>query len=196
MSRSGVPVSTLDASIVSDDDWNHGRRHHRHHGGGNGQGNGNGAYTVAATNGDYTESAANRTEDWTSGYNAGLLNGTGLVAQAPAAGCDPVLAHFVVRVVNRDRDTLARTLLELGIETKPYFPALHRTTHPDPAWVPDALPVTERLHREALALPLSSEMTARDIDRVLVGIERAGALVPAAAGPRPAHPVPSATAVT
>ncbi|MER7281711.1 chaplin family protein [Dactylosporangium sp. NPDC000244] len=56
---------------------NGGRRHHRHHGGGNGQGNGNGNggdYNAAA-NGDYTESAANRTEDWTTGYNAGLLNG-------------------------------------------------------------------------------------------------------------------------
>src|SRR6185312_14298474 len=64
---------------------NGGRRHHRHGGGnGNGSGNSNGgdynaaansSYPGAQANGDYTESAANRTEDWTSGYNAGVLNG-------------------------------------------------------------------------------------------------------------------------
>ncbi|WP_433054320.1 chaplin family protein [Dactylosporangium sp. CS-033363] len=65
--------------------WDNGGRRHRHHnGGGDGQGNSNGGdYNAAQNNsypganaaGDYTESAANRTEDWTSGYNAGLLNG-------------------------------------------------------------------------------------------------------------------------
>ncbi|GAA2368348.1 chaplin family protein [Dactylosporangium salmoneum] len=63
---------------VSADNDGHGRRHHR---GGNGNGNGgynaggNGSYS-AGSNGNYaTEGVANRTEDWTSGYNAGLLNG-------------------------------------------------------------------------------------------------------------------------
>ncbi|MFF5231226.1 chaplin family protein [Dactylosporangium sp. NPDC000521] len=57
----------------------HGHGHGRGHGhGGNGgnnggyAGNNNGGY---AADDDYTESVGNRTEDWTSGYNAGLLNG-------------------------------------------------------------------------------------------------------------------------
>ena len=121
------------------------------------------------------------------------LDGTGLVAQAPTPGCDPVLAHFVVRVTGGGRDALAHALLDLGIETKPYFPALHRTTHPDPAWAPDPLVVTEVLHQEALAIPLSSEMTARDIDRVLVGLERSGALAPASVAEHRSQPVTSVT---
>ncbi|GAA3449198.1 chaplin family protein [Dactylosporangium matsuzakiense] len=81
-------AAAVKGNVSSDNDndgWdNGGRRHHRHHNGGNGQGNGNGgdynaaansSYPGAQANGDYTESAANRTEDWTSGYNAGLLNG-------------------------------------------------------------------------------------------------------------------------
>ena len=52
--------------------------HGHGHGGGHGNGgynaNNNGGYAADA-DGDYTESAGNRTEDWTSGYNAGLLNG-------------------------------------------------------------------------------------------------------------------------
>ncbi|MFC5005296.1 chaplin family protein [Dactylosporangium cerinum] len=62
----------------------HGRGHGHGHGHGNGNGNGNGGYNAnnnggyaadADADGDYTESTGNRTEDWTSGYNAGLLNG-------------------------------------------------------------------------------------------------------------------------
>jgi dTDP-4-amino-4,6-dideoxygalactose transaminase len=107
------------------------------------------------------------------------LTGSGIVPQAPAPGTDPVLAHFVVRV-DGDRDALARALGTLGIETKPYFPALHCTTHVDPASRPDPLPVTERLHSHALALPLSSEMSDRDVDGVLVGIDRALASIASA----------------
>ncbi len=59
----------------------HGRGH-GHGGNGGGGGNSNGGYNAnnnggyaANAMGDYTEGAGNRTEDWTSGYNAGLLNG-------------------------------------------------------------------------------------------------------------------------
>lgn len=100
------------------------------------------------------------------------------VMQLPTPGAEPVLAHLVVRVTGRERGALARSLDDLGIQSKPYFPALHRTTHRDPAWAPEPLPVTDLLHREALALPLSSEMATRDVDRVLVGLDRAMAVMP------------------
>ncbi|MEV0567341.1 chaplin family protein [Dactylosporangium sp. NPDC050588] len=71
--------------MASDNGRGHGHGHGRGHGhgGGNGGGNGgdNGGYTgnnnggYAAGADDYTESTGNRTEDWTSGYNAGVLNG-------------------------------------------------------------------------------------------------------------------------
>jgi hypothetical protein len=80
-------ATAVKGDIASDNDRDHGnggRRHRHHNGGGDGQGNSNGggdynansnSSYAANANGDYTESAANRTEDWTSGYNAGLLNG-------------------------------------------------------------------------------------------------------------------------
>ena len=69
------------AAAVDGDGWGggngrgngHGRGHG--HGGGNGGGNSNGGYGAGSNNGGYTEGTGNRTEDWTSGYNAGLLNG-------------------------------------------------------------------------------------------------------------------------
>ncbi|MEU0553552.1 chaplin family protein [Dactylosporangium sp. NPDC006015] len=67
--------------MASDNGRGHGHGHGRGHGHGGGNGGGNGGYTgnnnggYAADADDYTESTGNRTEDWTSGYNAGLLNG-------------------------------------------------------------------------------------------------------------------------
>ncbi|MEV4130947.1 chaplin family protein [Dactylosporangium sp. NPDC049742] len=67
--------------MASDNGRGHGHGHGRGHGHGGGNGGGNGGYTgnnnggYAAGADDYTESTGNRTEDWTSGYNAGVLNG-------------------------------------------------------------------------------------------------------------------------
>jgi hypothetical protein len=59
------------------------------------------------------------------------------------------------------------TLGELGIGTRDYFQALHRT-----GWHSDRLlPITARLHDEAVALPMSSELTIEDAERVAVGID-------------------------
>lgn len=75
--------------------------------------------------------------------------------------------HFVVRVP--DRDTLAERLARLGVRTKPYFRALHR----GPSY-PGAthLPVTDRLDAQALALPMSSELTPADAERVALALQR------------------------
>jgi hypothetical protein len=67
------------------------------------------------------------------------------------------------------------TLGGLGIGTRDYFQALHRT-----GWRSDRLlPITARLHDEAVALPMSSELTIEDAERVAVGIDYAlGRVVP------------------
>ncbi|MEV6925402.1 chaplin family protein [Dactylosporangium sp. NPDC051485] len=80
-SSSGGATAVKGGVSADRDNDGHGRRHHR----GGGNGNNNGGYN-GGTNGNYaTEGVANRTEDWTSGYNAGLLNGNQLntTAQLP-----------------------------------------------------------------------------------------------------------------
>jgi dTDP-4-amino-4,6-dideoxygalactose transaminase len=64
------------------------------------------------------------------------------------------------------RDEVQSGLAELGVLTKPYFPALHLTTHPTPAAGAMSLPVTEALDTEALALPMSSELSPKEALRV------------------------------
>lgn len=81
--------------------------------------------------------------------------------------------HWVLSLPNRDQ--VQDKLLRAGVGTKPYFPALHLTSHPvaDPA----ALPVTEALHTGALALPMSSEITDAQADAVVFALARAVAEV-------------------
>jgi dTDP-4-amino-4,6-dideoxygalactose transaminase/nucleoside-diphosphate-sugar epimerase len=75
--------------------------------------------------------------------------------------------HWALRVPAAVRAQFMATLGELGIGTRDYFQALHRT-----GWRSDRLlPITARLHVEAVALPMSSELTLEDAERVAVGVD-------------------------
>ncbi|MDQ1659385.1 MAG: hypothetical protein QOD41_4468 [Cryptosporangiaceae bacterium] len=93
-----------------------------------------------------------------------------LTPQVTAAGNRHSLVHWAVRVPHRD--ALAAALAEDGVQTKPYYsPALHRQDwgpHADPLSQP--CPVTDRLAAEALALPMSSELTPDTADRIAAAV--------------------------
>ncbi|WP_431933477.1 DegT/DnrJ/EryC1/StrS family aminotransferase [Micromonospora sp. RP3T] len=74
--------------------------------------------------------------------------------------------HWVARIADRDR--VADALAALGVQTKPYFAAIHR----GPLGGGERLPVTDRLDAEALALPMSSELTVEQAERVVAALRR------------------------
>jgi dTDP-4-amino-4,6-dideoxygalactose transaminase len=75
--------------------------------------------------------------------------------------------HWVVRVADGGRAAVARRLATLGVQTKPYYsPALHQE-YGAPAY----LPVTEALVADALALPMSSELTVGDAERIVMAMD-------------------------
>ena len=74
--------------------------------------------------------------------------------------------HWVGRFARRDR--VATRLAALGVRTKPYFAAIHS----GPLGGGERLPVTERLDAEALALPMSSELTVEQAERVVAALRR------------------------
>jgi dTDP-4-amino-4,6-dideoxygalactose transaminase len=72
---------------------------------------------------------------------------------------------FVVADLGDARDQVRDALAARGIESRPYFPAMHLM--PRFAEVPrSALPVTERLGRSLLALPLYSELEPEIVEEV------------------------------
>jgi dTDP-4-amino-4,6-dideoxygalactose transaminase len=93
----------------------------------------------------------------------------GIVPQRVAEGDRHSFVHWVARFTRRER--VARELARLGVETRDYFRALHLQAVGRGAHV--RLPATERLDREVLALPISSELTEEDADAVAVALELA-----------------------
>jgi dTDP-4-amino-4,6-dideoxygalactose transaminase/nucleoside-diphosphate-sugar epimerase len=97
-------------------------------------------------------------------YRAGLPQ---LTAQQVRAGDTHCYAHWVARVPRvPGRDALRGALGDCGVQTKPYFRALHMAGFGDG----ELLPVTERLDGEVLALPMSSELTEEDAEQVVIAV--------------------------
>jgi dTDP-4-amino-4,6-dideoxygalactose transaminase/nucleoside-diphosphate-sugar epimerase len=90
-----------------------------------------------------------------------------VVPQRVTAGDDHAWVHWVARFSGVDRDRLAKELDRLGVGTKPYYgPVLHHQSWGGAAEEAPMLTVTDLLAIEALALPMSSELSATDAERV------------------------------
>jgi dTDP-4-amino-4,6-dideoxygalactose transaminase/nucleoside-diphosphate-sugar epimerase len=104
-------------------------------------------------------------------YRQGLPSVPGLVTQQVRPGDRHSYVHWVMRVPGSPdspgRDALARSLLDCGVQTRPYFRALHLAGLGDG----ERLPVTERLDAEVLALPMSSELTEEDAEKVVTAVQ-------------------------
>jgi dTDP-4-amino-4,6-dideoxygalactose transaminase len=99
---------------------------------------------------------------------ASVLQGvSGIGTQQVAQGDVHSYVHWVARVPGRE--ALAERLAELGVATKPYFPAQHR--HHPVAVSSDRLPVCEQLDAHALAFPTSSELSGPQIQRLQRALE-------------------------
>jgi dTDP-4-amino-4,6-dideoxygalactose transaminase len=99
-------------------------------------------------------------------YREALLGRPGFSAQHVRPGDGHALVHWAMRVppaVGRDR--LATRLAAEGVQSKPYYEPLL-----EPA--PRSLPITAALHREALALPMSSELSVDEAERVATAVTR------------------------
>ncbi|BFM07918.1 aminotransferase class V-fold PLP-dependent enzyme [Halioxenophilus aromaticivorans] len=82
--------------------------------------------------------------------------------------------HWVCLIENEvkaNRNQIGIDLKRLGVCTKPYYaPALHRTHLAETMQL--ALPVTDKLVSQCLALPMSSEMTVEDAYRVTMAVDQ------------------------
>jgi len=97
---------------------------------------------------------------------AAVYAGLPLRTQVVRDGDRHSFVHWVARVAQRAR--LQRRLDALGVRTKPYFAAIHL----GPLGAGERLPVSEALDAEALALPLSSEITVEQAERVVAAVRR------------------------
>lgn len=95
-------------------------------------------------------------------YRAALRDCPGIALPAEAPWCGRHVYHlFVVRIIERERDLIARTLAERGVQTVVHYPI---PIHLQKAYVGlglgvGAFPCAEQAARSVLSLPMFPEMT-------------------------------------
>jgi dTDP-3-amino-3,4,6-trideoxy-alpha-D-glucose transaminase len=120
-----------------------------------------------------------RLDDWNGARGAAaaryfeLLAGLPLILPSVSAPAEPVWHLFVIRLADRDR--IQRALADAGIATMVHYPV---PPHRQPAYADlklrdDALPISERLHREVLSLPMSPTLSPLQQQRVAAALRSA-----------------------
>lgn len=102
-------------------------------------------------------------------YLEGLRDANVVLPSVPS-WADPVWHLFVVR--HTDRDGLAQRLNHEGVATMIHYPV---PPHLQPAYhsagiAEGDLPITERIHREVLSLPMGPTLSDDEVDRVIAAV--------------------------
>jgi dTDP-4-amino-4,6-dideoxygalactose transaminase len=102
-------------------------------------------------------------------YLKGLAEIPGLVLPYVPDWAEPVWHLFVIQTIKRDQ--LQKYLAEQGIQTLIHYPV---PPHKQGAYeelkhLP--LPISERLHKEVLSLPISPVVTAKDIGYIMTAVK-------------------------
>lgn len=102
-------------------------------------------------------------------YRQSLAGVAGLQLPEVLPECEPVWHLFVIRLERRD--ALLQWLAEAGIGALIHYPT---APHLQPAYgeLDASLPISERMHREVLSLPIGPHLTLDDIDRVCAAVRR------------------------
>jgi len=106
------------------------------------------------------------------GYREQLANIPGIGFQPIAPWAEPALWLFCITVeekeYGRSRDELMGLLEEAGIETRPFFMALHHLPpfREESRRRKEYLPVTDHLSAKGMNLPTYTQLTDADLDRI------------------------------
>jgi len=98
---------------------------------------------------------------------------TGIDAVLPTtpSGYESAWHLFVIRVVNRSK--VQENLRKKGVDTLIHYPTPPhlQKAYKDLNWSMGSLPVTERIHKEVLSLPIGPTMANKDIEAVINAVK-------------------------
>lgn len=80
--------------------------------------------------------------------------------------------HHIFPILSAQRDTLQERLKEHGIQAAIHYPIPPHKQECYAEWQCLSLPITERIHREELSLPLNQAMTDNEVEYVVDTINR------------------------
>ena len=98
-------------------------------------------------------------------YNHGIINPLIIKPQIPNDIMEHVFHVYAIRCPERDK--LREYLLRHGIETMIHYPIPPHKQEAYKEWNELRLPLTERIHREELSLPISPILTESQIKRII-----------------------------
>jgi len=106
-------------------------------------------------------------------YSESLSDIDSLTLPEVGAGYVHVWHLYVVR--HAKREALQKHLTELGVGTLIHYPIPPhlQTAYKDLEITEGALPVSERIHREVLSLPMSPTLSSEDVDMVIAAVRQA-----------------------
>lgn len=106
-------------------------------------------------------------------YNEGL--GNVVIVPRVEQNCTSVWAQYTIRLPDGGRDTMASKLKAQGIPTAIYYPkSLHQqTAYRDYPVAAGGLPVSERLSREVISLPMHAYLDVPTQDRIIKAVRAA-----------------------
>jgi dTDP-4-amino-4,6-dideoxygalactose transaminase len=93
------------------------------------------------------------------------INNPGIILPAYSGIKDHVFHQFVIRT--EDRNRLQGYLKEKGIETMIHYPVPPHKQQAYNKWNNRSYPVTERIHREVLSLPISPVLTDEEVNYII-----------------------------
>lgn len=104
----------------------------------------------------------------------GRLPGIAFPLSRPQQTARHVYHQFTIRVLDEQRDRVARELRERGVQTMIYYPVpLHlQAVHANLHLGEGAFPHAEKAAREVLSLPMFPELRDTEIDRVVSSVEK------------------------
>ncbi|WP_022803011.1 DegT/DnrJ/EryC1/StrS family aminotransferase [Deinococcus ficus] len=105
-------------------------------------------------------------------YTKRLAN-KGLVLPKVMAGAEPVWHVYVVR--SPDREALQRKLAEAGVQTLIHYPTPPHLqgAYASLGWTEGQFPLSEKIHREVLSLPIGPHMSDAQVESVIGAVEAA-----------------------
>ncbi len=103
-------------------------------------------------------------------YRKGLANIPELTLPYVPDWAEPVWHLFVVRT--SERDQLQKHLTDCGIQTLIHYPVPPHKQEAYCGMASIALPISEKIHREVLSLPMGPAMTKGDVGNVVKAVSR------------------------
>ncbi len=117
----------------------------------------------------YLDRDNQRRRDVADRYLAGIRN-TKIILPVVPHRCGHVWHLFVVRTENRDE--FQQFLAKEGVQTLIHYPIPPYKQQAYREWNDWSFPVTEKIHREVLSLPVSPVMTNEEVDTVIASVNR------------------------